>query len=185
MHEAAKDITALLNASRADEHAAQQVYDLIYHDLKRLAANQLGRKRDATLSATALINEAYLKLTERTGHGWNDRTHFLRVAARAMRQITIDHARSRARLKRGGGMRDATLDEQRVSGDRRPEMLLAMEEGLEVLRESQPRWVDVVELRFFAGLTGEETAEALGVSLSSVNRDWSAARSWLEQFLTA
>ncbi len=179
------DITALLNRSRDDPDAAAQVYQLVYDDLKRLAASQLGAKGDATLSATALINEAYLKLVERTGTRWGDRRHFLRVAARAMRQITIDHARARTRLKRGGGRRDATLDEGRAAADRKPEILLAMEEGLELLRDEQPRWVSVVELRFFAGLSGEEAAEALGVSLSSVNRDWAQARAWLRHFLTS
>lgn len=179
------DITALLNRSRDDPDAAAEVYRLVYRDLKRLAASQLGAGRDPTLSATALISEAYLKLVERTGKRWSDRRHFLRVAAKAMRQITIDYARARTRLKRGGAQRDATLDEGRAAADRKPEILLAMEDGLEQLRGEQSRWVSVVELRFFAGLSGEEAAEALGVSLSSVNRDWAHARAWLKRFLTS
>ncbi len=177
-------VTALLNRSRHDEQAREQVFQMVYGDLRRLARRQLqGGKRDQTLSATALINEAYLKLMERSGNRWNDRQHFLRVAAKAMRQVTIDLARQKTRLKRGGPTPDLPLDEQRLATDRKPEMILAIEEGLALLANEQPRWVEVVELRFFGGLTAEEAGAALGVSLSSVNRDWAAARAWLRDFL--
>lgn len=178
------DITELLNQSKSDAAAAERVYELIYRDLKGLAASQLRGHRDATLSATALINEAYLKLVASTSHAWADRSHFLRVAARAMRQISIDHARAGSRLKRGGGQALSTLNPDIVMGSQKPEILLALEEGLVSLRDTEPRWVDVVELRFFAGLSAQEAADTLGISLSSVNRDWSAARVWLRQFLT-
>ncbi|MDJ0652991.1 MAG: ECF-type sigma factor [Xanthomonadales bacterium] len=178
------NVTALLNRSRQDPEARERVFRIIYLDLVRLARRQVGAaSRDQTLSATSLINEAYLKLQERTGHQWNDRHHFLRVAARAMRQITIDTIRRKKRAKRGGDQVDLPLDDARVAGPRKSEMILALEEGLCELAETEPRWVEVIEMRFFAGLSGQETADALEVSLSSVNRDWSQARAWMKSFL--
>ena len=177
------EITALLNRSQDEPLAAEQAYQLIYRDLKRLAiAKTAARTADATLSATALINEAYVKLVNRGGQ-WNDRRHFFRVAARAMRQITIDYARTQARCKRGGSQVKLALDESRAPAQPRAEILMAMEEGLVLLRRSHPDWVDVVELRFFGGLSSEEAADMLGISLSSVNRRWADARAWLKDFL--
>lgn len=182
----ASELTLLLNRSRSDPAAREQAFDLIYSDLRRLAGWQAGpRGADLTLSATALINEAYLRLLDRTGGQWNDRAHFLRVAAKAMRQITIDAARQKSRIKRGGSLPDLPLHEDRVAQPGKPEMVLAVEEGLAVMAEDHPRWVAVVEMRFFAGLSGQDTAEALDVSLSSVNRDWAQARAWLRDFLTS
>ena len=182
---AAQDITALLNRSAQDPQAASAVYELVYQDLRRIAGAQArSSRRDATLSATALINEAYLKMLRRTGEQWADRKHFFRVAARAMRQITIDHTRTAQRQKRGGTQPNLSLDEARTAADRKSDFILALDEGLEELYRHQPRWVEVVELRFFAGLTGQEVAEALEISLSSVDRDWKAARAWLRTYIS-
>lgn len=178
------DLTDLLNRSGDDPDAAAHAYAVIYADLKRLARRHSGPQgADWTLSATALINEAYEKLSRAGADGWTDRRHFLRVAARAMRQITIDHARTRTRAKRGGKQPNLTLDDERVAPESKPEILIAIDEGLELLRTENPRWADIVEMRFFAGITSADIAETLEISLSTVNREWAAARAWLREFL--
>lgn len=179
------DITALLKRSRTDDDARQAVYDLVYDDLRRIAGSRIAASRPGdTLSVTSLVNEAYLKLTHRTGPAWSDRGHFLRVASRAMRQITVDYVREKLAAKRGGGERNLPLDEMQVPAAQKPEMVLALEEGLRELAELQPRLVEIVECRFFAGLSNQETARALGISRSTVDRDWAAAREWLTEYLS-
>ena len=133
---------------------------------------------------TSLVNEAYLKLTDKTGQQWSDRNHFLRVAAKAMRQITVDYVRAKLTEKRGQGQSALPIDNLPIAGDRKPQIIVAMEEGLQQLAETQPRLVEVVECRFFAGLTIPETASVLGVSKRTVVRDWEQARHWMREYLT-
>ncbi len=178
-------ITQLLHRSRDDQAAREAVYQLVYDDLRRLAGHRLASARPGeTLSVTSLVNEAYLKLTERTGKGWADRNHFLRVAATAMRQITVDYVRAKLAEKRGGGEPDLSIDNLSIATDRKPAMVVALEDGLKELGQTEPRLVSVVECRFFAGLTIPETASALEVSTRTIERDWKQARAWLKAYLT-
>jgi RNA polymerase sigma-70 factor, ECF subfamily len=133
----------------------------------------------ATLNTTALVHEAYLKLVDQDRAGWNDRTHFLAIAATAMRRILIDYARRQKRLKRGGERRRLTLDDAMIMADQRADTLLALDEALTGLSALNERLSRVVEYRFFAGLTTEETAAALDVTTRTVERDWTKARAWL------
>jgi RNA polymerase sigma factor (TIGR02999 family) len=178
-------VTALLQAHHAgDAHALERVYALVYEHLRAVARAQLrreGRVRAGghTLSTTALVHEAYLKLVPAAEREWRGRAHFFALAARAMRQVLVDAARVRLAARRGGG--DAlpvTLDET-VAGPMRPERLLALDEALDRLATLDARQARVVECRYFAGLTAEETAAVLGVSVPTVTRDWRSARSWL------
>lgn len=179
------EITALLKLSRTDEAARQSVYEMIYQDLRRLAGHRIAVSRPGeTLSVTALVSEAYLKLSEHTGNQWSDRQHFLSVASMAMRQITIDHVRAKLAKKRGSGQADLPLDGLEVAGADKPLMVLALEEGLQQLNDDDPRLVRVVECRFFAGLSIADTALALDMSESTVERDWRRARAWLKEYLT-
>ncbi|MDJ0653588.1 MAG: ECF-type sigma factor [Xanthomonadales bacterium] len=177
-------INDLLDRAGEDPEAREALYQLVYADLRGLAGHRLAVSRPGeTLSVTALVNEAYLKLTERTGRQWADKTHFLRVAARAMRQITIDYMRARLAEKRGGGQTPVSITQVPLAADLKPAMVLALEEGLQILGREQPRLVEVVECRFFAGMSVAETAQALGLSTRTVERDWLAARGWLVEFL--
>lgn len=179
------EITALLKRSRTDKTARQSVYEMIYQDLRRLAGHRVATSRPGeTLSVTALVSEAYLKLSEHTGHQWSDRQHFLSVASIAMRQITIDHVRAKLAKKRGAGEAVLPLDGLEVAGADKPAMVLALEEGLQQLNNDDPRMVRVVECRFFAGLSIADTALALDMSESTVERDWRRARTWLKEYLT-
>ncbi len=180
------EITALLEESRSDTQAREAVFKLVYDDLRRIAGHRISSARPGqTLSVTALVNEAYIKLTDRTAQQWQDRAHFLRVASRAMRQITIDHFRGKLRGKRGGGAQAVPLDQLQLAAiEEDPDMVLALEQGLEELAEKSPRMVEVVECRFFTGLTIPETALALGVSTRTVERDWDQAKDWLKRFLS-
>jgi RNA polymerase sigma factor (TIGR02999 family) len=156
----------------------------VYEQLHRLAECYFRRQpKGHTLQPTALIHEAYLKLADQTGGRWKDRTHFLAVAATAMRQILVDHARGRAAARRGGGRQHITLDEAVVPPTERDVDLLALDQALVRLAGLDERKARVVELRFFAGLTVEETAAALGVSPITIKRDWSMARAWIEREL--
>ena len=157
---------------------------LVYEQLHRLAEGYFRRQpKGHTLNPTALIHEAYLKLAAREGGRWKDRTHFLAVAATAMRQILVDHARGREAVRRGGGRQRITLDESAMPSADRDVDLLALDEALERLAGLDERKARVIELRFFAGLTVQETAAALGVSSVTVKRDWSMARAWIEREL--
>ncbi len=157
---------------------------LVYEQLHRLAEGYFrSQPKGHTLDPTALIHETYLKHAYREGGRWKDRTHFLAVAATAMRQILVDHARGREAVRRGGGRQRITLDESAMPSAERDVDLLALDEALERLAGLDERKARVVELRFFAGLTVEETAAALGVSSVTVKRDWSMARAWIEREL--
>jgi len=185
MPQATKNITAMLIRSRTDEQARNALYQLVYDDLRRLARYRISSARPGeTLSVTSLVNEAYLKLTERTAQEWNDRNHFMSVAAKAMRQITIDYVRSKLTDKRGSGQSAVSMENLKLPAKEKPEMVLALEEGLQHLAQENPRLVDVVECRFFAGMTIPETAAALDISNRTVERDWDRAREWLKDYLT-
>jgi RNA polymerase sigma factor (TIGR02999 family) len=153
---------------------------LVYAELRRLAASYLRRERpDHTLQPTALVHEAYLRLVDQTQARWQNRAHFLGVAAQMMRRILVDHARGHRAEKRGGDFQILSLDENiDVSGERAAD-LVALDEALKRLAELDPQKSRVVELRFFGGLSVEETAEVLGVSAPTVKRQWRMAKAWL------
>jgi RNA polymerase sigma factor (TIGR02999 family) len=176
-------ITRVLNAiEHGDPHAAEQLLPLVYDELRQLAAERMAQEKPGqTLQATALVHEAYLRLVggEQT-RDWDGRRHFFAAAAEAMRRILIDRARHKLSRKAGGGRRRLDLDDiepalEEGDGDR----LLALDEALRQLEAEDPRKAALVKLRFFAGLTAEQAAAALGVSLSTAEKDWAYARSWL------
>jgi RNA polymerase sigma factor (TIGR02999 family) len=176
------DITRMLRASAAGDPAAfDGLVGLLYADLRHIAHRQLGRLRPGeTWNTTALVHEVYLKLAGHDG-SYADRTHFLAVSARAMRQILVDYARRRATAKRGGDLAPASLDEATVAAEAEAEQVLAIEQALARLATLDGRLVQVVECRVFGGYTEEETAAALGLSLRSVQRLWLRARAWLAE----
>lgn len=172
----------LLRAREGDEDAAARVFPVIYEELRRLAHHQLRREAVGhTLSTTALVHEAWLRLIDHTRVRWNERAHFLAIAATAMRRILIDHARSHRRLKRGGRLKRVPLDSIELAAEDRADLLLALDDALARLGRFDSRQARVVECRFFGGMTEEETAEALGIGLRTAKRDWAKAKSWLYQ----
>lgn len=178
-------VTQLLIAYRdGDRDAFDRLVPMVYEDLRRIARRQLRRGAPGqTLNTTGLVHEAYLKLVDPAKVDWQGRGHFLAVSARAMRQVIIGYARKRSAGKRGGGERPVTLDEAQIAVDEQAERLLALDRALERLGGKDPRLAQVVECRFFAGLSEEETAQALGVSLRTAQRDWMRARAWLKEEL--
>src|SRR5688572_3471177 len=170
----------LLSWGAGDQAALDQLMPLVHEQLRRLARRQMGREHIGhTLQATALVNEAYLRLIDASQVQWRDRAHFFAISARLMRQILVDFARSRQNLKRGGGMRQISLtDALQVTPDGKTD-LVALDGALQALSALSPRRSQVVELRFFSGLGVEETAEVLGVSPETVKRDWRLAKVWL------
>jgi RNA polymerase sigma factor (TIGR02999 family) len=176
------EITALLAALRAgDRSALDRLYPLVYAELRERAHGQLARFRPGdTLSTTALVHEAYLKLAGSVRQSYQDRVHFFAVASKAMRQILLDYARRAVAAKRGGSEgRPASLDPALAPDPGRPEELLALDEALDRLAALDERLARIVELRFFGGLSVEETAEAVGASPRTVKRDWRKARAFL------
>lgn len=175
------EVTKLLLAwSAGDRTALDRLAPLVYDELRRLARGYMRRERDGhTLQTTGLINEAYLRLVDAGQVRLENRTHFFAVAARLMRQILVDFARSRGYQKRGGGALQVSLDDAMLIGQPRDEDLIALDEALAALAEVDERKASVVELRFFGGLTEGETAAALNVSPETVRRDWRLAKSWL------
>jgi RNA polymerase sigma factor (TIGR02999 family) len=172
----------LLRAHDGDTVAVSAIFPLIYDELRRLAHRQLQRESEGhTLSTTALVHEAYLRLIDQTRVEWQGRAHFMAIAATAMRRILIDRARRHLSDKRGGQLRRVPLETVDLGAEDRADVLLALDEALERLRALNERQARIVECRFFGGLTEEETAEALGVGLRTVKRDWAKARSWLYQ----
>ncbi len=177
------DITAILAAARTGERAAlDQVFARVYDEVRDLARGQLARVGSHTLTPTAIVHEAYLRLVRSPAIAWEDRGHFFAVAAIAMRQILLNHARARTALKRDGG-RQLTLDSGVVAVEDQAGELLALDRALDRLGQLDARLVRVVELRFFAGLSVEEVAEVLGVGERTVKRDWRAARAFLHEQL--
>jgi RNA polymerase sigma factor (TIGR02999 family) len=174
------DVTKLLLAwSAGDTQARERLIPIVYDELHRMARRYMAAERpDHTLQASALINEAYLKLVGVRRMQWQNRAHFFGVCAQLMRQILVDFGRRRHYLKRGGGVRPLTINENVMAAARNTD-LTALDDALKTLETVDPRRVRVVELRFFAGLTLEETAEVLKVSLDTVVRDWRLAKVWL------
>jgi len=179
------EITQLLREVReGDREALNRLMPLVYDELRRLAHRRLaGRRGGATLDTTALVHEAYLKLVDQSRADWKDRRHFLAVAATAMRHLVIDRARRRMAKKRGGEAIHTTLDEGMIGLASSASQLLALNEALETLARLNARLVRLVELRYFGGLTIEETAGVLEVSEPTVKRDWRKARALLYQML--
>jgi RNA polymerase sigma factor (TIGR02999 family) len=174
-------VTELLLAwRRGDRSALDELAPLVLHELRRLARLQMrGERQNHTLQTTALVNEAFLRLIDLRRIQWQDRAHFLALSARLMRRVLVDHARSRNYQKRGGGAPTVTLDDALVSARERGADLVALDDALEDLGRVDIRKSQVVELRFFGGLSVDETAEALNVSVETVQRDWRFAKVWL------
>jgi RNA polymerase sigma factor (TIGR02999 family) len=174
------EITVLLQKVRGgDKEAEDRLYPLVYHELRKLAASFMNReRRDHTLRATALVHEAYVRLLGSADVDWRDRSHFFAVAARLMRRILVDYARAHTTQKRGSG---AKVDLEMVDGITAPvdEELVALDQVLSRLEALDPRAAKVVELRFFGGLTEEETCKALEIGLTTMKRDWDFARTWM------
>jgi RNA polymerase sigma factor (TIGR02999 family) len=176
-----QNVTELLMAWREGDRAALgRLVPLVYTELRRLAhAHLRGERSDDPLQTTALVHETYLRLVDAPRVSWQNRAHFFAVAAQVMRHVLVDAARARGAQKRGGGIRMVPLDEARAAADDHGVDLLALDEALETLAAQDPRKARVVELRYFAGLRVEDTAEALGVSVDTVMRDWKVARLFL------
>jgi RNA polymerase sigma-70 factor, ECF subfamily len=174
-------VTELLLAwGCGDRSALDELVPIVHQELRRLARLQLrGERINHTLQTTALVNEAFIRLVDLRRIQWQDRAHFLSLSARLMRRILVDHARSRNYQKRGGGAVNVALDEALVGSAERGADLVALDDALESLARKDPRKSQVVELRFFGGLSVEETAEALKVSPETVLRDWRLAKVWL------
>lgn len=183
----AGEVTRLLDAWRGgDAEAFNRLLPILYDDLKRIARSHARRLRPGnTLDTTGLVHEAYLRLAGADGSVGENRQHFLSVCARAMRQIAVDAARRRAASKRGGSSEPVTLDTGLIPAPGRPDRLLALDAALERLASHSERMVRVVECRYFAGLSEEETAGALETSLRTVQREWMKARAWLREELGA
>jgi RNA polymerase sigma factor (TIGR02999 family) len=170
----------LLEAQTGDRAALNRLLPLVYDELRRVAQRQMRRERPGhTLLTTGLVHEAYLKLVDEAQVEWQGRAHFFGIAARAMRQILVDHARRRGAEKRGGQWRRTTLADERLGLGVPMEELLALDLALDRLDALDPRLREVVEYRFFAGMNEEEIGEVLGVSARTVRRDWVKARAWL------
>ena len=169
----------LLQIRGGSPDAMDRLFHSVYGELRRIAGRQLrGERPGHSLGTTGLVHETYLKLADQTRVQWQDRTHFYRVAARAMRRILVDYARRYRAQRRGGELRRVSLDEDATVAER-GETLLALDEALERLAAKNERLSSVVECRYFGGLTEEETAETLGVTTRTVQRDWAKARGWL------
>jgi RNA polymerase sigma-70 factor, ECF subfamily len=175
------DVTRLLLAwSHGDEAALKKLIPLVYRELRRLAHRYMRQERPGhTLQTTALIHEAYQRLIDTPNVGWQDRTHFFAVCAQLMRRILVDHARSRGCQKRIGNIRLVPLEEAMMATSERTKDLVALDAALTALSAVDPRKGQVVELRFFGGLTAEETSQVLKVSPDTVLRDWKMAKVWL------
>lgn len=178
-------LTALLKRlSTGDSGAATEVIPLIYQELRRLAAHYMAQERsNHMLRTTALVHEAYLRLVDQRQANWKNRAHFYGAAAQVMRRILVDHARARHAEKRGGGAPRLSLDEVATFSEEQSHELVLLDEALARLATMNARQSRIIELRFFAGLTVEETAEVIGISPKTVKRDWSVARAWLHREL--
>jgi len=181
-----QEVTQLLGRwSGGDEGALEKLLPLVQPELHRLAHYYMRQERAGhTLQTTAILNEAYLRLVDHTTPSWQNRSHFIAAAAQLMRRIMVDHARKRRSLKRGGGAVKVALDEAALVTEARSNELLALDEALATLAEQDPRKSRIVELRYFGGLTVEETAQLLDVSLRTVEREWTMAKAWLYRALS-
>jgi len=180
------EVTQLLHEwSQGDQAAPEKLMPLVYAELRRMAHRYMaGQNRGHTLQTTALIHEAYLRLVNQSEKQWQNRSHFFAVAARAMRHILVDYARSKQAQKHGGGARELSLDEALTVSRERAAEMVALDEALAELAKVDQRKSQIVELRFFGGLSVEETAEVLKVSAITVMRDWSMAKAWLHRELS-
>lgn len=184
----AQHITIMLKAwNEGDEGVLDSLMPLVYDELRRQASRYLRRERSGhTLQTTALIHEAYIKLVGQEHVRWQNRSHFFAIASQAMRRILVDHARTRHRDKRGGAASDLPLDEAfQIGAPQKSVDLVALDEALQRLEQLDKRQARIVELRYFSGLTNDETAEVLGISNATVRNDWSMAKAWLYEQLAA
>jgi RNA polymerase sigma factor (TIGR02999 family) len=177
----AREVTELLNRWAAgDQAAGERVLPLVYGELRRIARRSMKRRGSShTLQTTALVHEAYIRLTGEAGRQWENRAHFFGVAAKAMRHVLVDYARAGAAAKRGGPHKPVALEEVGLISDERLAEVITLDEALTALAKLHPRQSQVVELRFFGGRSVEETAETLRISPETVMRDWRAAKAWL------
>jgi len=179
------EITRLLGQWSGGDHAAlDELTPIVYDELRRMAHRHMAHERPGhTLQATELVDEVYLKLKDARAGAWQNRAQFFAVAAQMMRFILVDYARRHARAKRGGGDQRVTLDEAMLVSEAKSDEMLALDEALQKLEQFDKRKSQIATMRFFAGLTIEETAEALSVSAETVMRDWRLARAWLQNEL--
>ena len=181
MSDSPADVTAVLRAySQGSAGAFDRLFDLVYNDLRRVAQGQLNRLR-APIDATDLVHEMYMKVAGQESLTAQDRGHFFAIAARAMRQVLVDHARNRLAAKRGAGEHHTGLDKVGGTSERSADEVIAVHQVLDRLGALDPRLIKIVECRYFAGFTEGETASALGVSVRTVQRDWKRARAWLHE----
>jgi len=179
------DVTRLLHRARdGDDGAFDRLFEVVYEELRGMARAVRRSGASETINTTALVHEAYVKLIPSKSLSWNDRSHFFGVAARAMRQVLVRAAEKRSAKKRGAGKAAVSFVEELHGGVVDPEKVLDLDAALRALEETNPRQARVVECRFFAGLSVEETAQALGVSEPTVKRDWRFARAWLAETLS-
>jgi RNA polymerase sigma factor (TIGR02999 family) len=175
----------LIDWSKGDRAALDQLIPIVESELRRLARHFISKEGPGhTLQTSALINEAYLRLVDQKNVRWQNRAHFFAVSAKIMRHILIDHARSHRYAKRGAGARKVELDEAALLPERRAAELVALDDALRELAAVDPRKSEVVELRFFGGLSVEEAAEVMGISPSTVEREWRGARAWLHDAIS-
>ncbi len=181
MPQSPKTITRLLvRAGQGNRAAVDQLFPIVYDELRRLSRNRLrGERGNHTMNATALVHEAYLKLVGMDDIDWRNRAHFFALSAKSMRRILVDYARKRSADKRGGDQPLVTFDERSVKREARADELIALDEALDDLQGELPRVSKVVELKFFGGLTHQEIASVLKVSVPTVRRDWRFAQAWL------
>ena len=182
-----QDVTQLLVAWRnGDQDARDELMPLVYQELHRLAHHYMSRERPGhTLQTSALVNEAFVKLVDQRDVQWQNRAHFFGIAAQMMRRILVDYARNRRYAKRGGGVGQVSLDEELIVSEGRSAEVVALDDALQGLANVDQRKSQVVELRFFGGLSIEETADVLGVSPGTVMRDWTFAKAWLRREMTS
>ncbi|MDQ3256303.1 MAG: sigma-70 family RNA polymerase sigma factor [Acidobacteriota bacterium] len=187
MAASSQQVTQLLVAwGGGDQAARDELMPLVYEELRRLAHKCIRRERPGhTLQTSALLNEAYLRLVDQKNIHWQDRAHFFGIAARLMRQVLVDYARKRGYAKRGGDAHRVPLDEALIVSEERAADVVALDDALKSLAEIDPRQSQIVELRFFGGLSIEETAEVLAVSPGTVMRDWTLAKAWLRRAVTS
>ena len=181
-----QEVTQLLaDWGKGDRSALDKLLPLVHSELRRIAQRQMSQERPGhTLQATALVNEAYLKLAGQQGFDWQNRAHFFAVCAQVMRHILIDHARAHARDKRGGGAVKVSLNDALVVAEDQAAHFIALDEALRVLERLDPQKGKLVELRYFGGLSVEEAAEVMNVSPRTVRREWQRAKAWLYRMMT-
>jgi RNA polymerase sigma-70 factor (ECF subfamily) len=187
MAPSSQQVTQLLVAwGSGDQSARDELMPLVYEELRRLAHKCIRRERPGhTLQTSALLNETYLRLVDQKDIHWQDRSHFFGISARLMRQVLVDYARKRRYAKRGGDAHRVPLDEAMIVSEERAADVVALDDALKSLAEIDPRQSQIVELRFFGGLSIEETAAVLAVSPGTVMRDWTLAKAWLRRAVTS